>query len=58
MPVILEQEDEDDWLSPDTPFDAIVPLLRPFPTDSMEVFQVSTQVNSVHNNHPDLVIPI
>ena len=58
MPVILEREDEDAWLDPDTPFDTIMPLLKPFQPSALEVFRVSTEVNSVRNNHPGLVDPV
>jgi putative SOS response-associated peptidase YedK len=58
MPVILAREDEDTWLDPATPIDAVMPLLQPFQSSAMEAFQVSPEVNNVRNNHPGLVDPV
>ncbi len=47
MPVILQKEDEDFWLNPDiVDPKQLHPLLKPFPADQMEMYPVSTKVNS------------
>lgn len=35
MPVLLEPKDYDEWLDPDTPPAALLPLLKPFPAERM-----------------------
>jgi putative SOS response-associated peptidase YedK len=59
MPVILDPNEESTWLSIDLQEpDAVIPLLDAYPADRMEVFPVSTAVNSVRNNEPRLVEPL
>lgn len=55
MPVILAPADYDRWLGiePD-PRD----LLKSFPADLMRMWPVSTRVNSVRNDDPDLLTPM
>ena len=55
MPVILSPADEERWLDGSTALDDILSLLRPFPAADMERYRVSTEVNNIRNNHPDLV---
>ena len=47
MPVIAAREDYEQWLDPavQTP-EPILPLLRPYPSEPMEAYPVSTRVNS------------
>jgi putative SOS response-associated peptidase YedK len=56
MPVILHPSDYDRWLDrgsdPDRP---PLGLLRPFPADKMEAFEVSKDVGNVKNNSPELL---
>src|SRR5215211_3154578 len=54
MPVILRPEDYDRWLSdePD-PRD----MLKPFPSELMTSWPVSTRVNTPKNDNPDLLVP-
>jgi len=54
MPAILRPENYDRWLSdePD-PRD----LLRPFPSELMAIWPVSTRVNTPKNDDPDLLVP-
>ena len=58
MPVILEEKDEARWLDPEltTPSE-VLPLLRKYPSDLMECFEVSTIVNSPKNDVPECVVP-
>lgn len=56
MPAILFPSDEKFWLD-----DSLSPidhksLLKPYPEDMMYGYPVSTRVNSVKNNSPDLVL--
>ena len=47
MPVILAAEDYDRWLDPaQQKPDAVLPLLRPYPSEAMETYAVTTHVNS------------
>ena len=58
MPVILHPEDYDLWLDPgfhDTA--TLTGLLRPYEAEAMKRFEVSTRVNSVENDDPDLLNP-
>lgn len=59
MPVILHQRDYKKWLehSPQTP-DNLLPLLKPYPADSMSAHPVSTLVNKTSNDKPELVVPV
>lgn len=58
MPVILSESSESRWLDPEiTDPDYILPLLKPYPTDDMECFKVSTIVNSPKNDTSDCVVP-
>jgi putative SOS response-associated peptidase YedK len=53
MPVILEPDNYRRWLEEDDPRD----LLRPAPIDMLQCFPVSSRVNSVRNDAPDLIAP-
>ena len=56
MPGILHPGDFDRWLDRDSdPARAPVDLLRPFPADEMEAFEVSKDVGNVKNNSPELL---
>ena len=58
MPVILTPETYEAWLAPGfeekEPF---LDLLRPYPSDGMEVYPVSRRVNRPSNNEPSVVQP-
>lgn len=58
MPVILHPRDFNRWLdpAPQTP-EKLQPLIRPFPADAMSAYPVSTLVNKVTNDLPELVVP-
>lgn len=58
MPVILHPRDYDKWLdsAPQTP-ENLDHLLKPFPTEEMTAYPVSTMVNKVTNDRPELVVP-
>jgi putative SOS response-associated peptidase YedK len=54
--VILAPEEEATWL--DGPPAAARDLLDPYPADEMTAHEVSTRVNDVSNDSPDLVEPV
>jgi len=55
MPGIIRAEDRDTWLH-GTPEEART-LLKPYDSGLMVAYEVSTRVNSVKNNSPDLIEP-
>jgi putative SOS response-associated peptidase YedK len=55
MPVILEQEDESEWLDPKTGEERLRALL--VPTDDLTVIEVSDAVNDVRQDGPALIEP-
>lgn len=56
MPVIVHEEDRTTWLDPSVEdIDVLLPILRPYEDDRMEMFPVSDDVNSSGNDHPGLV---
>lgn len=58
MPVILDPGDFDRWLSsPAEEAPRLRALLRPYPSEAMEAFEVGLQVNNPANDAPDLIAP-
>lgn len=58
MPVILPRENYDAWLHPLTPSAArLEAMCRPFDSDAMIAFPVSTLVNSPANDQPACIEP-
>lgn len=58
MPVLLPREAWDDWLDPDVDDrDYLQSLLEPAPDDVLEMYPISTSVNNVRNEGPDLLLP-
>lgn len=56
MPVILEQEFEEDWLDVKThDFDSLKQMLKPYPDDNMIAYAVSYEVNNPSNDNPELI---
>jgi putative SOS response-associated peptidase YedK len=56
MPVMLDDADWDTWLDPATAdLGAVEAMLRPAPDDWLELYPVSTRVNSPDNNDADLL---
>ena len=51
MPVILREEQEETWLSPEVDAQELLSILKPFPGE-MEAYSVSTLVNSPSNDDP------
>jgi putative SOS response-associated peptidase YedK len=59
MPVILHPEDEPLWLANDVQDpDAVLPLLRPYESESLEAYKVDRRVGNSRNNDPGLIEPL
>ena len=59
MPVILTKENETVWLDSNLEDkQKLLPLLKPYISSKMEVYEVSNFVNSPKNNSPECVKPI
>ena len=58
MPVILERADYERWLSRQTTDKELVGLLRPFSSEKMTAWPVSTLVNSPTNDSPECIKPV
>ncbi|MCB0495586.1 MAG: SOS response-associated peptidase [Cyclobacteriaceae bacterium] len=57
MPVILTQETEKIWLNPTSDLNALKSVLVPFKANLMTSYAVSSKVNNVANDGPDLIKP-
>ena len=57
MPLMLAEDDWDTWLNPDAPLDPEL-LARPPDVQDIELREISTLVNSVRNNGPELLEPV
>jgi putative SOS response-associated peptidase YedK len=55
MPVILHESDFNRWLDREETHQPPIDLLRPFPEDEMEAFEVSKNVGNVKNNSAELL---
>jgi len=54
MPLIIDPANYDRWLSADQP---PVDLLKPYPADRMEAYEVSTKINKPGYDAPDILDP-
>lgn len=58
MPVILPERSYDAWLDPKNGNpEELQELLKPYPSDEMRAYPVSTRVNNVKNDDPKLIEP-
>ena len=58
MPVILEAEEYDLWLSPKEQASAeLNHLLKPYPAEEMTAYPVSRLVNQPKNDSPECILP-
>jgi putative SOS response-associated peptidase YedK len=55
MPVILEVEDEQKWISRNISHDEIVKMLTSYPKEKMKAYPVSEKVNSPKNDSEELI---
>ena len=58
MPVVLAPGDWAAWLDPATDAAKVAGLMVPAPSDWFEAYPVSTLVNKVTNEGPDLLVPL
>jgi len=59
MPALLQREDEARWLDPaQTDPLQLLPLLKPYPSELMEYYPVSRQVNSPRVDEPGNIEPL
>jgi putative SOS response-associated peptidase YedK len=59
MPVILSRDNEEAWLDPKLQDgQSVRAMLKPCPSDWLEATEVSSLVNAVKNNSPDLLRPV
>ena len=58
MPVIIKKEEEDMWLHNEEDRNVLQALLKPYPSDEMDYYAVSTMVNSPANNSPECIKPL
>lgn len=57
MPVILNQETEQEWLNASLSTEEHINLLQPYDANKMEYHTISPLVNSVANDNPQLIAP-
>ena len=58
MPVIIPRDKEDLWLNPDEQDeDVLLGLLKPYPSEEMEMYEVSAKVNYPKYNSPEAIKP-
>jgi len=55
MPVIIPKDSIDAWLSDEANPST---MLRPYPSEAMDLYQISTRVNDPKHNSPDLLEPV
>jgi putative SOS response-associated peptidase YedK len=59
MPVILSKDAEKVWLDPTIQDpERLLPLLKPYPSEEMEIYQVSTRVNNPDRDGPECIRPL
>ena len=58
MPMIVERERWADWLDPESGSETLHELLVPAAPGRLEAYPVSTAVNNVRNNGPELLEPL
>jgi putative SOS response-associated peptidase YedK len=58
MPVMLDPAVFAQWLDPEASRDDLTALLRPAPDDSVRAFRISTRVNKVAHDDPEVMAPL
>ncbi len=59
MPVILHRDDYEQWLDNERyDEDALLKLLKSYPDKDMDMYEISTEVNSPKNNSKELLEPV
>ena len=58
MPVILDPQDYQTWLSPGNMADnVLMACLKTYPSNEMDVYEISRKVNSPANDNPEIIQP-
>jgi putative SOS response-associated peptidase YedK len=57
MPALLPRDAESEWLDPKTPPERLAELLRPYPSELLDVSRLSERVGSVALDEPSLLEP-
>jgi len=57
MPVILHRDDERRWITPQ-PVADLISMLKPYPSEMMEAYPISTLVNAPQNNSSEIHNPL
>jgi putative SOS response-associated peptidase YedK len=58
MALILKPEDYDVWLDNDAPSDILKALIKPYPSEAIDFYEVSPRVNKPDYDAPDLIMPV
>ncbi|MGI6575056.1 MAG: SOS response-associated peptidase [bacterium] len=58
MPVILPKEREKIWLASNTDVGTLKSLLQPYPAQLLDSYEISTLINSPHNDIPQVLEPV
>ena len=57
MPAILTEQNESQWLATDGSLDALLEMLKPFPSEKMGMYTVSPMIDSAQLDLPSMVQP-
>ena len=57
MPVILNPQDQQRWLAPQTTQNTLLKMLQPYPAKGMEAYPVPNLVNNSRNNGQECIAP-
>ena len=57
LAIILPREVEREWIDPNNDVGHVVSLLKPYPSELMQTYEVSKRVNNVRNEDMELVTP-
>lgn len=58
MPVILDEDDMETWLSYDANVDSLMKMMVPYDAKKMEMHRVSDKVNNPRNNKAEILNPL
>lgn len=58
MPVILGPGDWQAWMNPEAETPDLQALLKPYPSDWLETYEVGPAVGNVRNDGPELILPV
>jgi putative SOS response-associated peptidase YedK len=58
MPAILARKFEEKWLDPETFGKEALSFARPSPSEELDAFEVSREINSPQSDHAGLIVPL